>query len=118
MASRWLWWAALLCCPMALSSDAGNEMAVYRSGDYKTAIPLLQAGAAKTPQDPLIAAALLSALVYEGRADEAADAADADAGAFPNSAEVVAARGEFAYYMSDMGEAEKLFRAALKLKDA
>src|ERR1700761_7199950 len=105
MASRWLWWAALLCCPMALSSDAGNEMAVYRSGDYKTAIPLLQVARAKTPQDPLIAAALLSALVYEGRVDEAADAAEEDATKFPGSPEVTAARGEFAYYMSDMAEA-------------
>jgi len=106
-----------IIAPVVVLADASDGITVYKTGDYQTAIPLLQAAAAKTPQDPIIAAALLSALVYEGRVDEAADAADADATAFPNSPEVIAARGEFAYYMSDMGEAEKLFRAALKLKD-
>ncbi|HEX3682106.1 MAG TPA: aspartyl protease family protein [Bryobacteraceae bacterium] len=109
--------AFALTGPILLLADASDGVAVYKTGDYETAIPLLRAAAAKTPQDPLISAALLSALVYEGRVDEAADTADADASAFPNSPEVMAARGEFAYYMSDMGEAEKLFRAALKLKD-
>jgi predicted aspartyl protease len=107
----------LLFVPIVLLADGSDGIAVYKTGDYKTAIPLLEAAASKNPRDSLAAAALLSALVYEGRVDEAADAADADATAFPNSPEVMAARGEFAYYMSDMGEAEKLFRAALKLKD-
>lgn len=115
---RLLRFSYILLVPIVLLADGSDGITVYKTGDYKTAISLLQAAAPRTPPDPLIAAALLSALVYEGRVDEAADAADADAIAFPNSPEVIAARGEFAYYMSDMGEAEKLFRAALKLKDA
>ncbi len=92
-------------------------MAAYKAADYRTAIPLLQAAAAKTPQDPLIRAALLSALVYEGRLAEASDAAEADAAAWANSPEVIAARGEFAFYMGDMPDAEKLFKVAVKLKE-
>lgn len=108
-----------LLVPIALAGDAGGDaLGIFRTGDYAAAIPLLKAEAAKTPADPAIAAALLSALVYEGRVDEASDAAKADATAFPNSPEVMAARGEFAYYMSDMAEAERLFRAAIKLKEA
>ncbi len=92
-------------------------MAAYKAADYKIAIPLLQAAAAKIPHDPLISAALLSALVYEGRLDQASDAAEEDAAAFPNSPEVIAARGEFVFYMGDMPEAERLFKAAVKLKE-
>lgn len=92
-------------------------MAAYNAANYKVAIPLLQAAVAKTPKDPNLCAALLSALLYEGRADEAADAAEADASEFPNSPEVITARGEFAFYMSDMAEAERLFKSALKLKE-
>jgi tetratricopeptide (TPR) repeat protein len=104
--------ASVLC-----TADSDNGIAAYKAGDYQTAIPLLEAAAAKTPNDAAIRAALLSALVYEGKIEEASDAVDADAVEFPNSPEVIAARGEFAYYMGDMPEAEKLFRAAAKLKD-
>lgn len=107
----------LFICPLALRADSEQALAAYRAADYKTAIPLLEAAAEKNPQDPILHAALLSALVYEGRVDEAADAAAADATDFPNSPEVTAARGEFAYYMSDMGQAEKLLKAAIKLKE-
>ncbi len=103
--------------PVALLAEIDDGMAAYREANYAAAIPLLQAAAAKTPPDPLIRAALLSALVYEGRLDEASDAAEADAAAFPTSAEVTAARGEFAYYMGDMLQAERLFKAAVKLKE-
>ncbi len=92
-------------------------MAAYKAADYNTAIPLLQTAAAKTPADPLISAALLSSLVYEGRLQQASDAAEADARAFPNSPEVIAARGEFAFYLGDMPEAERLFKAAVKMKE-
>jgi len=101
--------------PCLLASD--DAIAVYKTGDYTTAIPLLEVAAHKAPKDPVVHAALLSALVYEGRVEEASDAAEADGTEFPDSPEVTAARGEFAYYMSDMAEAEKLFRAALKLKE-
>ncbi|MBV9613282.1 MAG: aspartyl protease family protein [Acidobacteriaceae bacterium] len=108
-----------LCFAMGLpAADSGSAMAAYKIGDYKTAIPLLQAACQGSPKDASAAAALLSALVYEGRIDQAADAAEADATAFPDSPEVIAARGELAFYMSDMREAERLFKAAFKLKEA
>jgi predicted aspartyl protease len=114
---QFIYFACVLLWPSFIVAQGIDALATYKSGDYKTAIPLLQAAAAKSPRDPVMAAALLSALVYEGRVDEAADAANAAAGAFPNSPEVTAARGELAYYMSDMAEAERLFRAAMRLKE-
>ncbi len=102
---------------VAFGADSHNGMAAYREADYKTAIPLLQAAARNNPKDPLVRAALLSALVYEGRVDEASDASDADAVDFPDSPEVIAARGEFAYYMGNVVQAEKLFKNAAKLKE-
>ena len=116
VANRWLLIPWLLF-PAVLCGDTSEGLAAYREANYEAAIPLLQAAAVKAPRDPLIHAALLSALVYEERVDSASDAAADDAVAFPTSPEVTAARGEFAFYMGDMGQAEKLFRAALKLKE-
>lgn len=116
--SRWTCFTLVLLSATGLLAQVPDVIEVYKTGNYKAAIPLLQASETKNPRDALIAAALLSALVYEGRVDEASDTADTDAAAFPNSPEVIAARGEFAYYMSDMAEAEKLFRAALKINEA
>ena len=65
---------------------------------------------------PPLQAALLSSLVYEEHVDDASDTADADAANFPKSPEVLAARGEFAFYMGDMPEAQKLFNAAIALQ--
>lgn len=107
----------ILLSPLVLPAQPDNALAVYKTGDYKTALPLLQAAVANAPKDPVIHAALLSALVYEGRVDDASAAAETDAADFPNSPEVVAARGEFAYYMGDMGEAQELFKAAVKMKE-
>lgn len=103
--------------PAILWSQADNGLAAWREADYKTAIPLLES-AAKASSDPVLHADLLSALVYEGRVEEASEAAEEGAQRFPDSPEVVAARGEYAYYLGDMTEAEKLFKAAVKLKDA
>src|SRR5690242_15511536 len=108
---------ALLLLPVLCLADSNDGLAAYKSGDYKTAIPLLETAVTATPKDPVARAALLSALVYEGKVDEAYEAAGADAAQFPDSPEVIAARGEFAYYIGDMHEAEKLFRAALRLKE-
>ncbi len=94
------------------AADAPDPIAVYKSGDYTKAIPLLQAAASKTPPDPTICAALLSSLVYEGRVDEATDLSNAYETQFSNSPEVIAARGEYAFYMGDMPQAEKLFRVS------
>jgi hypothetical protein len=106
------------CCVfVTCAADTVNGLAEYKAANYKAAIPLLQVAARANGNDPVIAAALLSALVYEGRVDEASDAAQIDASRFPTSPEVNAARGEFAFYMGDMREAETLFKTALKLKE-
>ncbi|MBV9296801.1 MAG: tetratricopeptide repeat protein, partial [Acidobacteriaceae bacterium] len=107
----------LYLCPVVLLAGSDDGMAAYREANYAAAIPLLQAASAKTPQDPLESAALLSSLVYEDRLEDATAAAETDATTFPASPEVTAARGEFAFYMGDMLQAEHLFKAALKLKD-
>jgi len=100
----------LLLSATAWAGDGDDAISVYKTGEYKRAIPLLQAAVASAPRDPVVHADLLSALVYEGRVDEAADAAAADATAFPDSPEVLAARGEFEFYMGDIVEAERLFK--------
>ncbi len=102
---------------VGFSAQADNGMAAFKQADYQTAIPLLQAAVAQSPKDSALNAALLSALVYQGRVDEASDAADDDAANFPGSPDVIAARGDLAFYMGDMPEAEKLYRAAAKLND-
>lgn len=108
--------ALLVSVNASWAGPAEDAIAAYKSADYNRAIPLLQAAVASTPKDAVLRADLLSALVYEGRLDEASEAADADAADFPQSPEVLAARGEFAYYMSDTFEAEKLYKLASKLK--
>ena len=102
---------------LTYTAEADNGLVEYKAANYKVAIPLLQTAARTNTKDPLISAALLSALVYEGRVEEASDAAEADETQFPTSPEVIAARGEFAFYMGDMQKAECLFKAAMKLKE-
>jgi predicted aspartyl protease len=101
----------------AARADVDSGMAAFRAGDYKTALPLLSAGVASDPKNAALRAALLSALVYEGKLEQAGDAAELAAADFPNSPEVLAARGEFAFYLGDMAQAEKLFLSAIKLKN-
>lgn len=105
--------ALVISAQVCAASD--NAIAAYKMADYERAIPLLQADIAGNPNDARAQAALLSALVYQGRADEASQAAQADAIAFPDSPDVIAARGDFAFYMGDMQQAETLYRSALKL---
>jgi hypothetical protein len=97
--------------------ELSDAMAVYKSGDYTRALPLLQETVAEAPEDEAANAALLSVLVYLGQVDAASDAAVADEKKFPNSPAVIAARGEFAYYMGDTAKAETLFRSAIKLTE-
>ncbi|MBV9268924.1 MAG: aspartyl protease family protein [Acidobacteriaceae bacterium] len=87
----------------------------FLDGNYKAAIPMLQAAANTSPNDPNLHAALLSALVYEGRVEDASDQAADDEQHFPTSADVITARGEYAFYMADFGTAETLFKQALKI---
>jgi Tetratricopeptide repeat/Aspartyl protease len=97
------------------AADSSDPLAIYKSGDYARALPLLQDAVGKNPKNAVLQAELLSALVFQGRVDEAADVADEDAQNFPQSPDVLAARGELAFYMGDMPQAESLFKAALKL---
>lgn len=113
----WVACLALVFSPNAKSAGEDDALAVYKSADFERALPLLQAAVNASPNDEALNAALLSTLVYEGKVEAAADAASADEGKFPDSPVVVAARGEFAYYMGDMEAAEALFRQALKLKE-
>nr|MDQ2712180.1 aspartyl protease family protein [Acidobacteriota bacterium] len=110
--------AGLSICSFLLIAEDDNGLSAYKSGNFEAAIPLLQNAVSKSPNDALLQAALLSSLVYEGRVDQAFDADEHDATALPDSPEVLAARGEFAFYMGDMPQAEKLFRAAIKIKEA
>ena len=97
--------------------DGAGALTVYKAADFQRALPLLQAAVAAAPQDEALNAALLSSLVYQGKVDAASDAAISDKEKFPNSSAVIAARGEFAYYMGDMEKAETLFRRAIQLKE-
>lgn len=103
--------------PFTVWADDNGVLAVYKSGDYKTALPLLQAAVAQNPKDASLRAALLSALVYEGHVDEAADAAEVAGRDFPLSPEIMTARAEFLYYMGDVREAETLYKTVLKAKE-
>jgi tetratricopeptide (TPR) repeat protein len=107
--------ACILFVTTGLPAIAGNGLAAFEAADYDTAIPLLQSAVALTPKDTVLQAALLSALVYKGRIEEASDAADSDAINFPGSPEVIAARGDYEFYMGNMPEAEKLYKTAAKL---
>ncbi len=108
---------AFLLSPNAKPADSEDALAVYKAADFDRALPLLRAAVAASPQDDALNAALLSSLVYQGQVDAAADTAIADKKRFPSSPAIITARGEFAYYMGDMGKAETLFRDAIKLKE-
>ena len=84
----------LLFAAITCAGATEDAIAAYKGADYNRAIPLLQTAVAASPQDAVLNAALLSALVYEGRLDDASELADNAAAAFPQSPEVTAARGE------------------------
>lgn len=107
-------WAAFLPTFLTAESDV---IAKYQEANYKLAIPLLRAAIATDDKNPRLHAALLSALTYEGLVGEATTEAEQDALAFPQSSDVLAARGEFVYYLGDMARAEKLYRAALQVDE-
>lgn len=97
------------------TGPVSNGLNEYEDANFKVALPLLRAAAAADPKNARIRAALLSSLTYEGLVDEAADAFDAAANDFPDSVEVLAARGEFTYYMGDLYLAAKLFAQSIKI---
>lgn len=108
----------LALAQLCRADQSTDPIAIFKSGDYARAIPLLQGTfAGNSRQDPRVQAALLSALVYQGRVEEAAGLADDAAHAFPQSPEVLTARGDLAFYMGDMPAAETLYKAALNVDD-
>jgi tetratricopeptide (TPR) repeat protein len=97
--------------PFANAPDGEFE---FESAHYKEAIPLLRQAVAEDPAKPVPAAHLLSSLVHEGQLGDA-DALGAQLEqSFPNSADALAARGDLAFYRGDLGDAQKLWVAALK----
>jgi tetratricopeptide (TPR) repeat protein len=116
---RWIWMIALLPagCFAWEATAADHAIAVYKQGDYKQAIPLLEACLKDAPKDIVLRSDLLSALVYEGRLEAATDAADTGETDFPDAPEMLAARGEYAFYIADIGEAQKLFKRAIQIKE-
>lgn len=99
----------------SLWNSESEALSAYKSGDYKKAIPLLEALSRKAGATPETKAALLSALTYEGRTESAATLETELAQAFPNHPAAMTARGDFYFYMGDLASAEKLFRSALKI---
>ncbi len=112
-----MWRAVLLLVIVSGLVPAQDAISVFKQGDYKSAIPLLEAAIQQSPKDVVLRASLLSALVYEGRLEDASAAAEQGERDFADSPEMLAARGEYAFYIADMGAADSLFRQALKLKD-
>jgi hypothetical protein len=64
--SVWLLLPLFSLCSNALA-ESRPAIEVFKSGDFKSAIPLLEAQVAADKEDVPAAAALLSSLVYEGR---------------------------------------------------
>ena len=107
---------ALAFAAHSSAQDRAVALAAYRAGKFAEAIPLLREASNAAPADPLLQAAFLSSLTYEGKIYEAMEVEARQAAAFPDSPDVLTARGEFAFYNGDMGHAEKLFRSATALK--
>ncbi len=106
------------CCVLAGHWSAigqqSNGLAEYREANFKVALPLLRKAAPSEPANAKIQAALLTALVYEDQVDESSDVFDDLATKFPNDPGVLAARGDFLFYMGDTAEAERIYKLALK----
>ncbi len=99
-------------------ADEPSAEGLYLSGHFKEAISLLRASIAAKPDDPVPAAHLLTSLVNEGVLSDAEDLADQLTQKFPDSSDVLAARGDLAFYRGDMGQAQKLYVQALKIREA
>ncbi|HEX4228887.1 MAG TPA: retroviral-like aspartic protease family protein [Bryobacteraceae bacterium] len=108
---------SLIAVARSQTGPVSNGLSEYEDANFKVALPLLRAAAAADPKNASVRAALLSSLTYEGLVDEAADAFDAAATDFPNSPEVLTARGEFTYYMGDVYLANQLFNRSVKIAE-
>ncbi len=103
--------------PALALSESSAALDAYKQANYAVALPLLRSAAAAAPRDAALEAALLSSLTQLDQVDEAADLDSRINTAFPNSPEVLAARGEWAYHMGDLPQAERLFKAATQIND-
>ena len=95
-------------------ADVPDGEAEYRSAHYKDAVRLLRQTVAQDPAKPAPAAHLLTSLVEEAQLAEADALATQLEQSFPNSADVLSARGDLAFYRGDVVRAERLWIAALK----
>ena len=112
-----LFYVLIASCLGVSAADTGAALQCFKTGDYKTAIPLLQAARSESVQPVAVKAALLSALVYEGRVDDATNLAAALEQEAATDPALMVARGEFLFYMGDMGGSEKLFREVIRIQE-
>lgn len=103
--------------PPPPSGGNSNGIVEFRAGAYKSAIPLLEKDRGLDAGNVTVASDLLSALVYEGQTAESQSLAETLSSGFRNSPEALAARGDLAFYLGDVMEAERLYRAALQEKE-
>lgn len=108
---------SLIAVARSQTGEVSNGLSEYEDANFDVALPLLRAAAAADPKNAAVRAALLSSFTYQGLVDEATDAFDAAATDFPDSAEVLAARGEFTYYMGDVYLANQLFNRSVKIAE-
>lgn len=112
--------AGFVACAWAVGSlrsadDVSEGEVEYQSARFHEAIPLLKQAVAQNPEKPAPAAHLLSSLVEEVQFAEAEALEPQLAQKFPDSADVLAARGDLAFYRGDTASAERLWLAALKV---
>lgn len=122
---RWAWFRALTLVGCASltglglvnigRADGPDGEAEYQSAHYKDAVRLLRQTVAQDPAKPAPAAHLLTSLVEEGQLGEAEALATQLEQSFPNSADVLSARGDLTFYRGDLRGAEKHWIAALKV---
>ena len=103
--------------PVERVDEGIDAMSAYRHGNYQLAIPLLRQAIVGRPKDSELTAALVASLVHERLIDEASAEAEKAGAAFPDSAEVLGAQGDLAFYLGDMGAAERFYKLSLKQKE-
>ncbi len=106
--------AALVTLAIWVSVSRADEP----SGETLYRAAHLRASMTEKPDDPLPAAYLLTSLVNEGMLSDAEDLGDKLTQKFPESSDALAARGDLAFYRGDMGQAQKVYVQALKIREA
>ena len=106
-ALAWVGWVSLAGLGLVNigRADGPDGEAEYQSAHYKDAVRLLRQTVAQDPAKPTPAAHLLTSLVEERQLGEAETLATQLEQTFPNSADVLSARGGLAFYRGDMAGA-------------